>query len=348
MSVHSSRAVLLAACLFSTASTLAADLSVPQQYGTIQAAIDAAQTGDTVLVAPGTYFENLSIGKSLSLRSTGGASDTTIDGQGVRVVIEVRGSGTERVVISGFTITNGHQADTFQSGGIYLDTVIAEISDNVIRNNSGCLGSGISSTTAALTIVRNRIADNPQDPTCSGAGGGGMFLNGDGAGPSLVANNIISGHTIGGGGAGIAANAVTRLTIRENLITDNHADSFVGGAILLSGKGVISGNVLTNNSAQSGGALGVLVNEDLPGIYVVSGNVMGQNQASLEGSAIVINTNIESAPQLVRNIIDGNSPVALIRCDGAAEFRLPASNRLRNTGGPKADGRCVLVGSQAP
>lgn len=313
---------------------------MPQQYGTIQAAIDAARSGDTVLVAPGTYFENLSISKSLTPRSTAGATDTTIDGQRTRVVVEVRGTGTETVVISGFTITNGLQANTFQSGGIYLDTVIAEISDNVIRNNSGCLGSGISTTTAAVTIVRNRIADNAQDPVCSGAGGGGMFLNGDGPGASLVANNIVSGHSVGGGGAGIAAQAMNQLTIRENLIKDNAANDGPGGGILFSiGSAVISGNVLVNNSAQSGGAMALLPVDNADRL-VVRSNVMGQNQASLDASAVYLVTVSQQGLQMVQNVIDGNSAVALVRCDGT-EYQVSPSNRLRNGGGPALSGACV-------
>ena len=40
-------------------SLIAADLHVPDQFSTIQGAIDSSNLLDTVLVAPGTYFENL-------------------------------------------------------------------------------------------------------------------------------------------------------------------------------------------------------------------------------------------------------------------------------------------------
>ena len=49
-------------------------------FSTIQAALDAAAPGDTVLVSPGTYTENVTISKSLTLLSTGGRDDTTIQG----------------------------------------------------------------------------------------------------------------------------------------------------------------------------------------------------------------------------------------------------------------------------
>ena len=352
MSRHLSRLALLACFLFSTVTTLAADLAVPQQYGTIQAAIDAAQSGDTVLVAPGTYFENLSIGKSLSLRSTSGASDTTIDGQGARAVIDVRGSGTERVTISGFTLTNGRHDFPFQfGGGIILNSVIASVADNVIRNNVGCLGSGISTTTAAVTIERNRITDNPQDPAC-GNDGGGMFLNGDGAGPSLVANNLISGHSIAGRGAGMAVQGMNRLTIRENLIKDNEANNVAGGApfgggILINiGSVEIVGNVLFNNSAGEGGAMALFPIDNADRV-VVRSNVMGQNQASIDGSAVLVVTVSQQGLQMVQNVIDGNSAAALVRCEGS-EYQVSPSNRLRNNGGPLLSGNCVSPPRNTP
>lgn len=52
-------------------------LQVPSQYKTIQAAIDAANSPDTVLVAPGTYFENVDFkGKAITVKSSAGAAMT--------------------------------------------------------------------------------------------------------------------------------------------------------------------------------------------------------------------------------------------------------------------------------
>jgi hypothetical protein len=60
----------------STVSAAAPVLQVPAQYATIQSAIDAASPGATIVVAPGTYTEQLSITTSISLRGAG--ADATI------------------------------------------------------------------------------------------------------------------------------------------------------------------------------------------------------------------------------------------------------------------------------
>ena len=68
-------AVLCAATLH------AATINVPVDQPTIQAGIDASVNGDTVLVAPGTYYERVNLsGKAIVLTSEAGPDSTTIDG----------------------------------------------------------------------------------------------------------------------------------------------------------------------------------------------------------------------------------------------------------------------------
>jgi nitrous oxidase accessory protein NosD len=162
----------------------AATLLVPEQHSTVQAAIDAAQPGDTVLVSPGVYRESLQIEKPLTLRSTQGAETTTLDGGGSCTVVWVNGTGTEEVTISGFKITNswgtpweGVGLRCGYGGGLVLDGAVVTVSDNIITGNASCYGAGLSSNSLSF-IHHNQIKDNLHPAECQGAGGGGIDVNG--------------------------------------------------------------------------------------------------------------------------------------------------------------------------
>jgi polygalacturonase len=73
----------ISVCLLSaTFSQAATTIHVPADQPTIQSGINAASNGDTVLVAPGTYKENINFsGKAITLKSSGGARVTIIDGE---------------------------------------------------------------------------------------------------------------------------------------------------------------------------------------------------------------------------------------------------------------------------
>ncbi len=79
------KAIVSTLIIFTTST--ATTLKVPSQYSTIQAAIDAATAGDTVLVADGTYTENLDIDKDIKIISENGAEKTIIDGGEIKWVL---------------------------------------------------------------------------------------------------------------------------------------------------------------------------------------------------------------------------------------------------------------------
>jgi len=96
---------------------MSATIYVPTNYAVIQTAIDAANNGDEIEVAHGTYFEPINLsGKAVRLHSRDGTAATTIDGSGAGPVIQGisgEGSGT---ILEGFTITGG---SAHRGGGMY-------------------------------------------------------------------------------------------------------------------------------------------------------------------------------------------------------------------------------------
>src|ERR1700737_809351 len=95
-------------CLVTIGSAAAATvIHVPADQPTIQAGINAAVNGDTVLVSPGTYKENINFdGKAITVTSSGGAKVTIVDGGGVTSVVRFSSNETHSSVLSGFTIQN--------------------------------------------------------------------------------------------------------------------------------------------------------------------------------------------------------------------------------------------------
>ena len=135
-------------------SGLAAEIQVPSQFATIQAAIDASQDGDTIVVQPGTYTENIDYkGKAITLTSTNPldltiVASTIIDGNMNGSVVIFDSEETPNSVLTGFTIRNGSGtllADGKRyGGGIYIGLQsIPTIRRNKIINNTADIGGAI-------------------------------------------------------------------------------------------------------------------------------------------------------------------------------------------------------------
>jgi hypothetical protein len=129
--------IFFTACFFAPA-LFASTINVPAGQPTIQAAINAASNGDIILVAPGTYTENINfLGKAITVESSKGAKVTIINGGEVASVVTFSSNETPTSVLKGFTLTNGSATITgdYQGGGIAIDNASPTIEDNIIEDN---------------------------------------------------------------------------------------------------------------------------------------------------------------------------------------------------------------------
>ena len=141
------RATLCTAIACMTATANADIIHVPGQYPTIQIAIQQANPFDTVIVAPGEYFEAINfLGKSITVQSSNPldpsvVADTVIDAMGLGAVVTFSGSETaENTALVGFTVTGGTTGingnDTHAS---ILNCVVAENTSHGIRDVDGLI-----------------------------------------------------------------------------------------------------------------------------------------------------------------------------------------------------------------
>ena len=229
-----SLALFLVVTLISIASAQTT-IQVPADQPSIQAAINAASNGDTVLVAPGTYHERLDfLGKAITVASTSGPAATTIDGDLAGTVVVFHTTETSASVLRGFTVTHGKDTSGgyYEAGGIAIMGASPVITDNVITDNQGCDGIGIYSAGGSPIIQNNTISNNRQTTCAGGTGGGGISLHI--SGNAQVIGNTITGNYHGSLGGGIAVSYGGTPTIQNNIISKNSA-SDGGGIVIFNG-----------------------------------------------------------------------------------------------------------------
>lgn len=199
-------------------------MRVPDDYPTIQAAVDAAGSGDTILLAPGVYtgWENrgITINKPLTIRGLGGPEQCILDceegGRGFSVVLE---DANAEVVFEGLTVTNGwvnlFEGSIFGGGAVLLSGHgKARLSDCIIRGNRAIgFGYGYSGYGGGIScygywqlfirncIVQNNIAEGGPGSDCldipSGdAFGGGIYCQ---AGDMDIRDSSLIGNLSLGG-----------------------------------------------------------------------------------------------------------------------------------------------------
>jgi hypothetical protein len=319
---------LLIVCYLLFSTILIADIiNVPADTSTIQGGVFLASDSDTVIVAEGTYYENVRIeDKALTLASyflidddTSHISKTIIDGSQPEntdnaSVISFLNS-PDANVLCGFTITGGYGNKAVFGGKI----------------NRG--GGGIIILGSSASIINNHIINNAIDNRyvpegLDGALGGGILLDAMGVSgltlnisTNLIASNSVASEMTGGGAIAIAfyyKDIVFDYIIEDNIITNNsirNTDAWkaMGGGIFLEfylptmGTQIIRNNIISNNQAKCstqfkhsfGGGLyfiildtepdGAIDND--PGPYIYNNIIQGNHSDYLGGGIAVWRAN---------------------------------------------------------
>jgi hypothetical protein len=276
-------------------------------FATIGSAVSAAAANDTINVAPGTYKEDVIIGKPLSLVAAN-SQKTIINATGLSNGIYIDGidnSGLSNVVVSGFTVENAN----FE-GILVASASGVTVSNNIVMYNDRSLepaeemcpgqpsfetgedfdcGEAIHLLGADHSVVANNLV---------AYNAGGILISDDTAPVhnNLVIGNVVHDNAFDCGivmashapspGSSNAHNGVVHNTIANNQSFHNGIQGGGAGLGLFSdgsGPGLVSGNVVISNVLRNNGIPGVAVHSHAPG-DTFTDNVIAGNQISGNGA----------------------------------------------------------------
>ena len=227
---------------------------VPLECGSITTAISMANDGDTVLLAPGYYVENVLIEGKRIVLSGDFLFDSTftlipvtvIDGSNpidpdLGSVVTISGDLSSGSEIIGLTLTMGigtYIGDKYTGGGILiLDCSACCISQCLVVGNSATCGGGVAAFGSAPRLYRNSIIGN------SATSGGGVYLDDS---PAIVSRNIFVANNASGWGGALSINSAQGVMVSDNIFYQNTADS-IGGIYCIFSYPTIQYNNFWNN-----------------------------------------------------------------------------------------------------
>ncbi len=289
-------------------------LYVPNQYGTIQAALNAASNGDTIMVADGTYTgaNNRGLdfdGKEVTLKSENGPDGCIIDCQSSDRAIYFCDDEDENTVVDGFTMKNGSAA---KGGAIYCNTDCSPTIQNCIfENNSstGLTGHGgaihcyLRSSPKILNCTFSENTANKKggaigcDNNCSpeitdclieenvaGTDGGGIWCYW--YSDPTITNCVIKGNEAGNSGGGIHYQSSCDPTIKSCEITGNQAGNDGGGCCFNSNglPTVINCLIAGNTADDNGGGIYCYYNAD----PTITNCTIADNSADHDGGGLYL------------------------------------------------------------
>jgi len=301
---------------------------VPSQYTTIQAALNAANQGDTVLVQPGTYYENILWPNvnGIKLFAAGDTSNTNIKGSNISSVIHISGLTDFSTIISGFKISHG--GNVSRGGGIFITNSKMNLHSCLFENNySELSGGGINIMNNSTVYVENcnfksNISNGSTgDPNISGGGALSILNNSNvtisntnfhsnicsqgGAimiwNSKLIMNEFSFSNNLSSRGGAICANYYAEMEMSKGIFQNNISTS-EGGGVWLSNSKIYQWYdiIMFYNQAQLGGGLYIA---DIHSIVSISKSSFINNQS---GTGAAIYQRSSSATNILNGLFYGN------------------------------------------
>ncbi len=183
--------------------------NVPDDYATIQAAINGVPEGSTITVDAGTYTEILDLGgKDIHLIGEYGPcnGETILDGGGTGTLVTIDSGETTACIIEGFVFQNAER-------GIYLNNSSATVTNCIFRNMSGSSGACIYGTYTNAVIVNSVFHDN-----YGSSSGAAMYMSYSSA---SIVNNIFWNNTSGNNYGAVRLFSSAGSSFVNNIVSEN-------------------------------------------------------------------------------------------------------------------------------
>ncbi|MFC1899191.1 NosD domain-containing protein [Chloroflexota bacterium] len=280
--------MLLPAQIASAATPITVDDDGPADYTTIQAAVSAANPGDTVYVHSGTYSGNIFLNKPVNIEGEDKAN-TIIDGDGSQYGIYIQGGPVG--LAYGVEITNLTVQNCIWGITIYNSTSNSITNNNVVNNNatgSHPNGCGIILSQSDSNTVENNDCSNNRN---------GIYLDNN-CDYNTVSNNIASNNEQSG--------ILVMWNSHENTVSGNdiHGNK-VHGISLYAG---CDGNLIENNTIANNTMHGISLLGTGSDNNIVKGNTITENV----DHGIIISNNCNGNEVYNNKFIDNGTQAAIV------------------------------------
>lgn len=305
-------------------SGISAVIHVPADYPSIQEAIAAAEELDQIIVAPGTYVENVRfMGKDVHVVSSDGAESTVIDGNQEGSVAAFTYYESRDAVLEGFTLTNG--TGTLFSGNVLGGGILCRansepiIRNNIIRDNEAEKGGGIHCVYSSPLIENNIITQNRSSASNHAC----AIRCGNNSSPVIRNNEITDNEDVGiyfelcraeivknlisGNPQGGVQCEDAEAEIIDNVVSDNASSSYhAPGISIMDSSALIEGNHISGNVNTYAIGAGIRVSADDELVEIRHNVIVGNVAVHGEGGGIYYNLDIDAPLIIEHNLIVNN------------------------------------------